>query len=78
MIRYHSAYPWHTGGAYRQFMNSHDHAMLPWILEFNKYDLYTKNDAGLNDTSDGSNLENLWNYYEDIIAKYFPCPELVW
>jgi len=23
MVRYHSAYPWHTGGAYRQFMNDH-------------------------------------------------------
>lgn len=21
MIRYHSCYPWHTGGAYRQLMN---------------------------------------------------------
>ena len=24
MIRYHSAYPWHTGGAYREFMTARD------------------------------------------------------
>ncbi len=42
MIRYHSCYPWHTGGAYRSLMTEADHAMLPWVLEFNKFDLYTK------------------------------------
>jgi inositol oxygenase len=30
MIRFHSLYPWHTGGAYRQFMNDHDKEMLDW------------------------------------------------
>ena len=30
MIRFHSLYPWHTGGAYRQFMNEHDKEMLEW------------------------------------------------
>jgi len=47
MIRYHSCYPWHTGGAYRQFMTEKDHDMLKWVLEFNKYDLYTKDESGL-------------------------------
>ncbi len=30
MARYHSLYPWHTGGAYRQFMNAKDQEMLNW------------------------------------------------
>jgi len=30
MIRFHSCYPWHTGGAYRQFMTPADHEMLEW------------------------------------------------
>lgn len=28
MIRYHSFYPWHSAGAYREFMNEKDEAML--------------------------------------------------
>lgn len=67
MVRYHSAYPWHTGGAYRQFMNAKDEEMLEWIHKFNKYDLYTKDEKGLTQTED-----ELWAYYEPIIAKYFP------
>jgi inositol oxygenase len=74
MIRFHSAYPWHTGGAYRQFMNDDDAMILPWILKFNKYDLYTKNENGLG----GKSVEELWQYYETLIKKYFPCEELRW
>ena len=47
MVRFHSAYPWHTGGAYKEFMTEHDEKMLDWILEFNKFDLYTKDEQGL-------------------------------
>jgi len=74
MVRFHSLYPWHTGGAYRQFMNEKDHAMLPWVLEFNKYDLYTKDDSGITQTPD-----ELWPYYLDLIDKYFPdSKNLMW
>ncbi len=73
MIRYHSAYPWHTGGAYREFMNEKDHRMLPWVLEFNKFDLYTKSESGLQEDVDA-----LWAHYQPIIDKYFPCSELAW
>jgi inositol oxygenase len=45
MIRYHSFYPWHTAGAYREFMNVHDEKMLEAVKEFNPYDLYSKADA---------------------------------
>jgi inositol oxygenase len=30
MVRLHSLYPWHTGGAYRQFMCPEDQAMMDW------------------------------------------------
>ena len=73
MVRYHSAYPWHTGGAYRQFMNDQDSENLDWVLQFNKYDLYTKDERGLTRTE-----EELWAYYEPIIAKYFPSEQLKW
>ena len=44
MIRYHSFYPWHTGGAYRQLMNKKDEDMLKAVKAFNPYDLYSKSD----------------------------------
>lgn len=67
MLRFHSAYPWHTGGAYRQFHAEGDDDLLKWVLEFNKYDLYTKDEAGLDQP-----VEVLWEYYQGIIDKYFP------
>src|ERR1700716_1153282 len=44
MIRYHSFYPWHTGGAYMELMNEHDSKMLEAVRAFNPYDLYSKSD----------------------------------
>ena len=32
MVRYHSAYPWHTGKAYKKFMTEHDEKMMEWFL----------------------------------------------
>ena len=74
MIRFHSAYPWHTGGAYREFMQEGDFDMLKWVLEFNKFDLYTKDDS----SAESFDAEKLWPYYQTIIDKYFPQSELVW
>jgi len=66
MLRYHSFYPWHREGAYKQFENDHDREMLPWVLKFNEYDLYTK--------SHGSPAEEeLRPYYEELIAEFFPA-----
>lgn len=73
MIRFHSSYPWHQGGAYHQFMNDIDHKNLKWVLEFNKYDLYTKDQKGLDRP-----IEELWEYYQQIIDKYLPSDELMW
>ena len=42
MIRYHSFYPWHTGGSYQNLLSEHDEQYKKWIIDFNKYDLYTK------------------------------------
>ncbi|XP_031570426.1 inositol oxygenase-like [Actinia tenebrosa] len=70
MIRYHSFYPWHCSGEYNYLCNDHDKEMLPWVLEFNKFDLYSKSD-GLPD------VDAIRPYYEGLIAKY--CPgELQW
>ncbi len=44
MIRYHSFYPWHSAGAYMDFMNEHDEKMLEAVRAFNPYDLYSKSD----------------------------------
>lgn len=66
MLRYHSFYPWHREGAYAALASDHDRAMLPWILEFNKYDLYTKVDH----RPDPAELRP---YYEDLIAEFFPA-----
>ena len=47
VIRFHSFYPWHTGGDYRQFMKPSDNIILQDVLEFNQYDLYSKGDDQL-------------------------------
>lgn len=73
MLRYHSCYPWHTGGSYRHLMNDEDHELMKWVLEFNKFDLYTKDDSGLK-----VSVEELWPYYQSLIEKYFPSSELKW
>lgn len=45
MIRYHSFYPWHKEGAYRELMCEKDHEMLKAAKAFNPYDLYSKSDG---------------------------------
>jgi len=68
MIRYHSFYPWHTGGDYQQFCSDKDHKTLPWVREFNKFDLYTKKEAVPDATA-------LRPYYQGLVDKW--CPGLV-
>ena len=66
MLRYHSFYPWHREGAYTELANDHDRAMLPWVLKFNEYDLYTKSHGAPKE-------EELKPFYEELIADYFPA-----
>ena len=70
MIRYHSFYPWHQEGAYHQFMDDRDKRMLPWVKQFNPYDLYSKSAAR-------PDVEKLRPFYEELIAEYLPA-ELRW
>lgn len=66
MIRYHSFYPWHREGAYDHLASDKDRSMLKWVLEFNKYDLYSKVDVR-------PNVEELRPFYEELIAEFFPA-----
>jgi inositol oxygenase len=65
MIRYHSFYAWHREGEYGWLLDDTDRAMLPWVQQFNPYDLYSKR-------PDRPQLAALKPYYEDLLAKYLP------
>jgi inositol oxygenase len=67
MIRYHSFYSWHREGAYDQLCNDRDRQMLKWVRAFNRYDLYSKDDAR-------PNLDELRPYYADLTQEFFPEP----
>ena len=34
MIRFHSFYPWHTGGDYKHLTSAKDESMMKWVNEF--------------------------------------------
>jgi len=65
MIRFHSFYPWHKHGAYAHLANMQDADMLKWVLEFNQFDLYSKDPTPLD-------IDSLKPYYEKLAKKYFP------
>jgi inositol oxygenase len=65
MLRYHSFYPWHREGAYDQFCTPADRALMPWVLKFNTYDLYTK-------SHEAPDVKTLKPYYEELIREFFP------
>eukprot|EP00049_Salpingoeca_infusionum_P027710 m.33874 g.33874 ORF g.33874 m.33874 type:complete len:292 (+) comp9688_c0_seq1:172-1047(+) len=65
MIRYHSFYPWHTGGSYQHLLDDTDKEMLKWIKEFNQFDLYSKSDKL-------PNVEELKPYYQRLCDKFCP------
>ncbi|KAH7376736.1 hypothetical protein B0T11DRAFT_23775 [Plectosphaerella cucumerina] len=71
MIRYHSFYPWHREGAYREFMREGDEVLLQAALAFNPYDLYSKSD-------DAPSVEELKPYYMELIDEYFPEKLIKW
>ncbi len=71
MIRYHSFYPWHTGGSYQEFTTQKDQQYMEWVRDFNKYDLYTKSDTIYD-------LNDIKAYYEPIIEKYLGKGPIYW
>ena len=70
IIRYHSFYPWHTESEYSQFMNYKDHDTLKNVLEFNQFDLYSKED-------DIHISNDVKKYYDNLLNEYF-SDELQW
>jgi len=64
-IRFHSFYPWHTGGDYKHLLKDEDNETMEWVLKFNQHDLYTK-------SVDLPDPEKLKPYYESLIEKYIP------
>ncbi len=71
MIRYHSFYPWHSGGSYGQFLTDTDTRYLEWIRDFNQYDLYTKSNKTYS-------LEEVRDYYAPIAEKYLGNGPIRW
>ncbi len=71
MIRFHSFYPWHTGGSYSSLLTKKDEQYLEWIRDFNKYDLYTKSDALFQ-------LEDIRDYYQPLAEKYLGKGPIYW
>lgn len=65
IIRFHSFYPYHGGGAYRHLSNEKDEKILPWIKEFNKFDLYTK-------APKMPPVDELRTYYQGLIDQFLP------
>jgi inositol oxygenase len=65
MIRYHSLYAWHSSDSYNYLENELDREIKPWVQEFNKYDLYTKDDNNILYWTD-----ELKVYYENLVKKY--------
>ena len=49
-------------GAYQYLLNEEDHAMLPWIKRFQKFDLYSK-------STEVPNMAELMAYYKEKINK---------
>src|SRR6185312_14571229 len=65
MLRFHSFYPWHRHGAYDYLCNDQDRAMLPWVLKFNQYDLYSKGHKK-------PDVKALKPYYDELFAEFLP------
>jgi inositol oxygenase len=65
MIRYHSFYAWHREGEYGHLIDEHDRRMLPWVQQFNAYDLYSKSPVR-------PDWDSLRPYYAALIDKYLP------
>ncbi len=71
IIRYHSFYAWHKSGAYDYLMDESDKEKLLWVKKFCQHDLYTKDNII-------PKYDELKDYYQGLIDKYFPNPLIEW
>jgi inositol oxygenase len=71
IVRYHSLYTWHSGNYYDKLMDLKDKWMKSIVKEFNKYDLYTKNDMNIVKWD-----YKLKDYYTNLVKKYI-APDLM-
>lgn len=65
MLRLHSCYPLHKGGAYAALLAPGDEALLASVRRFNTYDLYSKGDVR-------PDVDALWPHYAAIIDEFMP------
>jgi inositol oxygenase len=89
MIRYHSFYPWHREGAYREFMKEGDEGLLRAVQAFNPYDLYSKSDGvpSVEELKVSCRRQpTVWialifhakPYYNELIDEFFPQKVIKW
>jgi inositol oxygenase len=71
IIRFHSFYPFHTGGEYRHLMSEKDYDILADVQMFNNFDLYSKTDVNFVVT------EEIKKYYQNLLLEFFPT-DLKW
>lgn len=65
MLRLHSCYPWHTGGAYTELEEEGDAQLKEAVKDFNQFDLYTKAEAA-------PDFLTVWPFYQEIIDRLAP------
>jgi inositol oxygenase len=72
IIRYHSLYVAHSGNGYDYLFSDKDQKMIPVVREFNKYDLYTKDDSNKIKWT-----PSLKEYYTKLIKKYLSADLMI-
>jgi len=65
IIRFHSFYAYHKEGDYKHLTDDVDKEMEPWILTFNRFDLYSKSHVP-------PKWEDHREYYYGLVKKYIP------
>lgn len=71
MLKLHSLYPWHRGGAYKALMAPGDEELLRAVTDFNTFDLYTKASAV-------PDIDAVWPHYQGIIDRLCGPGPLDW
>lgn len=72
IIRFHSFYAHHQHTSYGHLMDEYDKKMLPWLMEFQKFDLYSKRNEEMN-------VEQLLDgKYKGMMSKFIPEIPLKW